>query len=392
MREISRRAALRAMAGAAGVGAVACTTRGGGRTAPSLPPLPAKAGELAIATWPLYIDVDPATKQRPTVDEFTKTTGIKVRYDEVIGDAEAFIEEVRPALAAGTPPEWDIAVLPNWLVGRLARDGSLQPLHHDALPAFAASAGPLFKNPSYDPANRYSAAWQGGITGIAYNPRQTLREITSFADLFDPAFAGRVGLLSDMLDTMTLAMLSLGIEVERATVADARRARDLLREHRSAVKGFFGEDHATALAKGDLALTMAWSGDIFDAQTTNPDLQFVVPKEGGIIWSDDMVILRGAAHPTDAHAWINHVYNPVFAGRIAASVHYVSPVPLARQVMLADAERLKDPAEKADAERAANSSLLFPTADTTDRLHRYPVLSDGEHRAWSELFAEVSSG
>lgn len=390
MREISRRAALRALAAGAAAGAVACT-RGRPSVTPTLRPLPAKAGELAIATWPHYIDVDPATKRRPTVDAFTKETGIAVRYDEVLEDAERFVRDLGPALAAGTPPKWDLAVLPSWLVGRLAADGALEPLHHDALPSFASFAGPLFVNPSYDRGNRHSAAWLGGMTGIAYNPNLTLRPITSIADLFDPLFAGRVGLLSDMLDTMAFAMLSLGVTLERATVGDARRARDLLRKERSKIKAFYGTDHATALANGDLAITMAWSTDIFEAQAKNPDLIFVVPKEGGVVWSDDMVILRGAAHPTDAHAWIDHVYDPVFAGRIAAQVHYIPPTPLARRVMLGEAARLKDPEEKADAERAANTSLLFPTSEDQARLHRVPVLTEAEHRAWADLFEEVAS-
>jgi spermidine/putrescine transport system substrate-binding protein len=388
--DLSRREALRLFGTAAALapfGLAACTNRG--TPEPALSPLPPKAGQLSIATWPRYIDLDEETGRRPSVDAFTKETGISVDYQEVITDSEAFARTVREAFAEGGPAQYDLAVISNRMVGRLAREGYLEPLHHDLLPNFAAHAGAAFREPTYDPKNRYAVAWQGGMTGLAYDPNLTKRPITSIADLFDDAFAGRVGLSAEMLDTMTLILLLQKVKPETATIADARAAKTFLAAERRKIRAFYGSDAIDALARGEVAITMAWSSDVFQVQADNPELVFVVPDEGGVLWSDDMVILRGAQHPTDAHAWMNHYYQPVPAARVAERVTYVSPVPDSRAVLLGEAVSIKDPDERAEAERIANSSLIYPTIDTLARLRRYPVLSEDEQRAWNDLFQEA---
>lgn len=390
MGEISRRDALRALGGLGAAAALAaCTKRSTGTPEPPLSPLPAKAGRLSIATWPGYIDVNEATGRRPSIDAFTAQTQIVVDYREILEDAAAFAEQVRAWVESGEPPPYDIAVVPSWLVGRMARAGHLERLHHDALKNVDASIGPLFDGPSYDPGNRYSVAWQGGITALGYDPNLTGRAVDSLTDLFHPDFAGRVGLSSEMLDTMSLMLLHLGIDPERATVADAGKARDLLVKERRKIRAFYGSDAAEALARGELALAMTWSTDILHLQADNPELLFVVPREGAVVWSDDMVILRGAPHLADAHAWIDHYYRPKVAAQVAERITYVTPVPGARPAMLARAAEVKDADERAELERIANSALVFPTAEMQTRLHRYPVLSEDEDRAWNAAFQEA---
>lgn len=392
MAEISRREALRLFGGAVAMAPLmgaACTNRG--KPEPRLSPLPPKAGKLSIATWPRYIDLDEETGRRPSVDAFTKETGITVDYQEVITDSESFARTVRASSEAGGPAPYDLAVISNRLVGQMAREGYLEPLHHDLLPNFDANAGRSFTGPTYDPSNRYSVAWQGGMTAIGYDPNLTKRPITSIADLFDPAFAGRVGLSAEMLDTMSLLLLLKGIDLEHATVADARAVATFLTSERRKIRAFYGSDAIDALARGEVALTLAWSSDLFQVQADNPELVFVVPDEGAVLWSDDMVILRRAEHPTDAHAWMNHYYHPVAAARVAERVTYVSPVPNSRAILLGEAVGIDDADERAEVERIANSALIYPTEQTMARLRRYPVLSEHEERAWNDLFQRAVS-
>ena len=127
-------------------------------------------------------------------------------------------------------------------------------------------------------------------------PGKTGRELTSFTDLWDPAFAGHVGMLTEMVDTMNLTLMSLGVDIQNATDDDVQRAKEKLIEQRDAgiVRQYYGQDYTRALAEGDVWATMAWSGDVLQLQLANPDLRFVVPEEGGILWVTPMELLRTA--------------------------------------------------------------------------------------------------
>jgi spermidine/putrescine transport system substrate-binding protein len=274
----------------------------------------------------------------------------------------------------------------------MIRLGYVEELLPLQLPNFRANAGAPFKSPPHDPGNRYSIPWQAGITGIAFNPRLTGRAIDSVGDLFDPAFRGKVGLFSELLDTVGLTFLLLGVDAQASTTADMRRVADKLAEVRRSgiVRGFYGNDYVDALGRGDLALTMAWSGDVFQLQNDNPELVFVVPKEGGILWVDNMVVPRGAANVAGAHAWMDYFYEPRVAADVTEYVQYISPVPAAQTLIQQDARDRPD--ERADLERTAGSELIFPTEATLSRLVRYRTLTEDEERTWNEMFQEATQG
>lgn len=370
--------------------AAACSVKGKPDAKPSvlgLQALPPAAGQLSIANWELYID--PKVWRR-----YARNTGTKVNYKEAILDNETFFGGIQPLLAAGKSIDYDIIVVSDWLVSKMARLGYLEPLHHDRLPNFAAHAGEIYKNPSYDPKNTYSIPWQAGITGIAYNEKLTKRPITKFEDLFDPAFKGRVGMLTEMRDTVNMTLLNIGVKnLQTAKIEDVERAVAKLKQQRDAaiVRDYYDNAFADALAHGDLALSLAWSGDVIQLTLDNPDLRFVVPEEGGILWVDSMVIPKDAAHPTDAHAWMNYVYEPRVAATIAEWVNYVTPVAAAKDIILADAAAASGE-DKAYLEGVASSELVFPSAASEDRLHTYKLLDEAEEKSWNELFQEVSEG
>ena len=342
------------------------------------------AGELDFANWPLYIDR--AKGKRPTIEDFQKATGITVNYKEVIDDNESFFGTIREPLANGQSVDWDLIVVTDWLIAKMIRLGYLEQLDHEMLKQFEANAGAVYKDPSYDPGNTHSVPWQSGITGIGYNPKLTKREITSFEDLFDPAFEGKVGMFTEMRDTMNLTLLGLGVDPQNATVEDAERAAQKLTEQRDAgiVRDYYGNNYADAFAREDLWATMAWSGDVFQLQFDNPDLQFVVPEEGGILWVDNMAIPKGAAHPVDAHMFMDYVYDPEVAAQITAWVNYICPVPAAQEIL----QEAKDKYTQT----VANSPLVFPTPEMEERLHHYKDLDEEEEEAWNELFGAVIQG
>jgi spermidine/putrescine transport system substrate-binding protein len=340
-------------------------------------------GELNFANWPAYIDK--VKGESPTVNDFEAATGIKVNYKEVVNDNLSFFGTIREPLASGQATEWDLIVVTDWLIAKMARLGYLESLDLSLLGNFSSNAGEIYKDPSYDPGNQHSVPWQSGITGIAYNPDITGREITSVEDLFDPEFKGKVGMMTEMRDTMNLVILGMGIDPQEATSDDAKAAQQKLLDQRTdgIVRQYYGNDYVQPLANGDLAITMAWSGDVLGKTLgANSKIKFVVPDEGGILWVDNMAIPQNAPNPIDAHEMMNFVYQPKIAAQMTAWINYISPVPAAQPIL----QKAKDSYTR----QVADSPLVFPTPEMESRLHHYKNLDEQEEAEWQGLFDEVT--
>ncbi len=339
-------------------------------------------GELVISTFPLYID--PGQPGAPgSVARFRTDTGISLRYVEDINDVRQFFARIQPQLAAGRPLAQDLVVLTGWMAERLIRLGWLEPLPLAQVPN-ARNLIPSLRQPSWDPQQRYSLPWQSGIAGIAYNIKATGRELRGIDDLFDPALKGRVSALLEMRDTMALLMLADGKDITRPTWAAAQPSFDRLEQARrdGQIRRFTGNDYQNDLLSGNLAACMGWSGDVAQLALEQPDLRFLVPESGGILWADVMVMPRGARHRREVAEWLNWVYDPIEAARIAAAVQYISPVEGVQQVLA------KDPATAA----LARNPLMFPDAAERQRLHSFGPLSDAEEARWEERFARITEG
>jgi spermidine/putrescine transport system substrate-binding protein len=341
-------------------------------------------GELNFANWPAYIDKKGGAS--PTLEQFSKETDITVNYKTVINDNLSFFGTIREPLANGQPIEWDLIVVTDWLVTKMADLGYLEQLDHSRLGNFHANAGEIYKDPTYDPRNLYSVPWQSGITGIAYNLELTGREIESSEELFNEEFAGQVGMLTEMRDTMNLTLLSEGINPQDATEEDARAAHEKLLAQREAgiVRQYYGNDYVQPLEQGELALTMAWSGDVLGAELSDPNIKFIVPKEGGILWVDNMVIPQNAAHPIDAMEMMNFVYQPEVAAQMTAWINYISPVPAAQDILKQSSD--------AYTRKVASSPLVFPTPEMEANLHHYKNIAGEEEELWDDMFNEVIQG
>jgi spermidine/putrescine transport system substrate-binding protein len=393
---ISRRDALKYAgmgAGALGLSAflAACGVEGTGTrpspTAASPSPLPPKAGQVQVANWPLYIDLEDG--ESGTLDAFEQQTGIDITYREDINDNDEFFgTDLRQQLSAGQPSGWDIITMSDWVIAKLIRLGWLQPLHHDLLPNCTANLDDGFRDPYFDPGRRYSFPWAAGITGIGYNKKLTGREITSIEDLFNPEFKGRVGMFSEMRDTVAFGLYRLGKNPVEATIEDVEQVAEMLRQQRDdgIVRAYYGNDYVDQLAGGNLALTMAWSGDVNALRADDPDLEFVVPDEGGTRWSDNMCIPLHAEHPADAHEWMNFVYQVEIAAQITEWVWYESPVRGVRELIREHAQ------EDESLLAVSESDLVWPSADVLANTFDYRDLSPEEEAAWHELFDPLVQG
>ena len=339
-------------------------------------------GTLNFANWPLYIDR--AKGENPTLNDFTEATDIAVNYDEVIQDNASFFGTIREPLANGEPIDYDLIVVTDWLIDKMARLGYLEEIDHERLTNFEANAAEIYKDPPFDPGNTYSIPWQSGITGIAYNRALTGRDLTSVGDLFDTEFAGKIGMFKEMRDTMNLMLLLNGVEPKEATIEDVEAVQQQLLKQvdDGIVRQYYGNEYADALARKDIVASIAWSGDVIQLTLDDPDLRFVVPDEGGILWVDNMAIPQNAANPIDAHEFMNFVYQPEIAAQIVGWVNYICPVPAAKEIL----------AETKGYESVADSPLVFPTPEMEANLHSYKILSEEEEQEWNDLFQQVLQG
>lgn len=347
-------------------------------------------GRLDFANWPYYIDYTQGGRQ--SLNAFTEETGIHVNYFHTIDGNASFLAEIEPYLEADLTPFYDLIVMTNGpQVSKLIDSGYLTPLDHTRLVNFDTHASELVRDPAWDPGNRYSVAWQSGITGIAYRPEAVEalgRTPTSLGDLFDPALEGRVGMMTDLQDLGSAALLAIGVEPERSDEQDWVKAAKGLREQRASgvVAGYYDQSYVQALRSGEVWISQAWSGDIFQQQQLGQEIEFVVPEEGAILWTDNMLIPKNAKHPADAMAMMDFVYRPDIAAMIADWVWYVCPVPAAARII---ARRFEHP-------EVASSPLVFPPTESMGPNGPYKAYkvfeSDDEALTWESIFGSIPLG
>src|ERR1019366_9087265 len=189
--------------------------------------------ELNFANWPYYIDV--LKGKHPTLDHFTAAKGVKVNYQEVIQDNSSFYAKIRPELAAGQATGYDIMVMTNNNpeLGYLIELGWLIPLDHSLTPNFNKFAGPLVTNPTFDPGNKYTMAWQSGWTSIGYNSSVVKDPGDSVDILFNKKYKGRVGMLNDPFELGCVGLLAIGVEPAKSKESDWVKAAKKLQQQKS---------------------------------------------------------------------------------------------------------------------------------------------------------------
>jgi spermidine/putrescine transport system substrate-binding protein len=344
--------------------------------------------ELVFANWPFYIDPggDDSFFETSSLQDFEELTGISVEYIEEINDNNEWFGKVQGQLSAGQSIERDIGVITDWMAGRFISLGWVEEINKANVPN-AVNLVDALKSPGFDPDRTYTLPWQSGFTAIGYDPERTGRALTSINDIFDPAFAGRVTMLTEMRDTLGLVMLGLDIDPATATVDDARAATERMQTavDDGQIRRFTGNDYGDDLASGNVWAAFAWSGDVIQLQLDNPNLRFLVPAEGLMLWSDNMIIPKGAENKASAEALMDYVYEPVVAAKIASWVNFVSPVVGAQQAIRDLGAEIGDD----DLAALADDPLIFPDEATLANSHIFKQLDEEEERQFNELFEAV---
>jgi spermidine/putrescine transport system substrate-binding protein len=312
---------------------------------------------LVFSNWPYYMDYDEKTKRHPSLDLFAKRYGVKVKYTEDINDNAPFFGKIQAPLSRGRSIGRDIIVMTDNspYPALLIKKGWVEKIDKSVLPNLK-NVQPALKHPPFDPNHDYTMPWQSGMTGIGYNEKQSKPVTTIDQLLTDRKLKGKVTLLANLGDTLPLVVLSNGDNPSKIDDAAFNRAIKKIKKARDSgqIRQFTGNDYAPLLQKGDVAAAVAWSGDIF--QLNDKRVHWLLPKAGGAIWTDHMLIPHGGDAYT-ASVYMNFVYDRKIAAMIDGDIAYISPVKGASRVLL-----------KSDPKRARNV-LLFPTPAMQARLH-----------------------
>jgi spermidine/putrescine transport system substrate-binding protein len=269
----------------------------------------AKAGEVNVHNWDTYIG-------ETTLQDFTETTGIAVRYDLFASNDELFAK-----LREGNPG-YDVIFPSNDYVERMIFADMLLLLDDTRIPN-RANIDPAFADPPFDPGRRYSLPYFWGTVGIGY--RISKGSPKAWAELFEgDAYAGRMSLLNS-LDTIQSTLKYLGYSLNTEDPAQIEEAAEVLIGVKPKIKTFAPDSGQDLLISGEVDACLEYNGDILQVMEEDDDLSYVVPTEGAILWEDAMCIPKGGPNPDNAHAFINFILEPEVHGAIAEYVRYPCP-------------------------------------------------------------------
>src|SRR5579875_1304827 len=197
-------------------------------------------------------------------------------------------------------------------------------------------------------------------------------------------------MFGDTTDMPNTAILAIGVDPPHSTVKDWQKAAAWLKRQKQTgvVRPYYDQSYIDALSKGDVYLSMAYSGDIYQANLSGATLEFVVPKEGALLWSDCMCIPQHSANPLGALDLMNFVYRPDIAAMITEYVAYITPVAAARKVILSQAAHAGASTKQSDMS-LANSSLVFPSSNASKNFHYYANVTQKQQNEWNNLFEPI---
>lgn len=286
----------------------------------------AQRKQVNVYNWDTYIG-------ETTLDDFTRATGIDVRYDLFASSDELFAK-----LREGNPG-YDVIFPSNNYVERMIVANMLLPLDHAALPNIA-NLDPRFADPNFDPGLKHSVPYFWGTQGLGY--RKSKANPTKWADiLLSDRYKGRISLLNDT-DIIRMALKFLGFSLNTEDPGEVDQAAATLIAAKPNIKAFAPDTGQDLLISGEVDVAMEWSGDILQVMAEDDDLDFIVPEEGTLLWVDCMAVPTGAPNVDNAHAFINFILTPEVHAAIAREIHYALPNAAAKELI--SAEDLQNPA------------------------------------------------
>ena len=333
---------------------------------PTAAPPVVTSKELNLYAWSEYVPQE-------LLDAFAKEYKVKVNYDTYASN-----EELLAKLQAGKT-NYDVIIPSDYTVAIMIAQKMLEPVDLDHTPNFVNVDDP-FKSLPFDPGNKYSVPYQWGSVGIAVNTAKVSKPITKYADLWDPAFKGKLVVLDDEREIIGMALLVLGYDKNSTDPAQLEAAKKKLIELKPNIKLFDSDSPKTALLSGEVVAGVVWNGEAALAHQENPKITYVLPEEGMGLWYDNMAIPKGAPHKDAATAFINFVLRPEMSILVTQFFPYSSVNKVALELLKTKEpdtykQYMEFPATNPPADAVKKGKIIIDVGDAT--------------KLWDKVWTEV---
>ncbi|RKD27183.1 spermidine/putrescine transport system substrate-binding protein [Caminicella sporogenes DSM 14501] len=316
---------------------------------------------LNVYNWGDYID-------ESVIKEFEKKYGIKVNY-EMFDTNEAMYAKIK---SGGV--NYDVAFPSDYMISKMIKEDMLYKIDFNNIPNYKY-IDERFKNLEYDPNSEYSVPYMWGTVGILYNKKMVKDKVDSWNILWDEKYKKQIIMQDSQRETIGVALQKLGYSVNTKNIKELEEAKRELIKQKPLVLAYVVDEVKDKMVSGEAALAVVWAGDAVAMKEENPDLEFVVPKEGSNFFVDAMVIPKTSKHKKEAEMFINFMCEPEIAFKNTDYIKYSTPHTEARKML--------DP-------KVANDPVAYPSDEVLKRCEVYKDLSDiakEYDRIWTEIKA-----
>ena len=324
-----------------------------------------KNGQVIVYNWGEYIDPE-------IIDLFEEETGIDVIYEEFETN-----EIMYPKIQSGAIA-YDVVCPSDYMIQRMIENDLLAEINYDHIPNLKYIGDNYMKmSRQFDPENKYSVPYLWGTVGILYNKKMVDEPVDSWGILWDKKYEDSILMQDSVRDAFAVALKYLGYSLNSTDLDELEAAKNLLIEQKPLVQAYVIDQVRDKMIGGEAALGVIYSGEALYCQQENPDLDYVIPKEGTNIWIDSWVIPKNAEHKENAEEFINFLCRPDIAKMNFDYITYSTPNTAAREL-------IEDP-------KIRNSKIAFPDAKDLSRCETFRFLGDKADATYNELWREVKS-
>jgi spermidine/putrescine-binding protein len=323
-------------------------------------------GKVYVYNWGEYIDPE-------TLDMFEKETGIQVIYDEFDTN-----ETMYPKVEAGAS-NYDVVCPSDYMIQKMIDNDLLQELNWDNIPNAKANIGAQYyeQSEAFDPGNRYAVPYCWGTVGILYNKTMVDEPVTSWSILWDEKYADSILMQDSVRDLFMVGLKSLGYSMNSTDEKELNEAKDLLIQQKPLVQAYVIDQVRDKMIGNEAALGVIYSGEAIFTQRENPDLEYVIPKEGTNVWIDGWVIPKNAENVENAEKFIDFMCRGDIALLNFDYITYSTPNTAAQALIEDDDIR--------------NSKIAFPDLSQYDGLETFSYLGDDADALYNDLWKEIKS-
>lgn len=321
--------------------------------------------QVIIYNWGEYIDPE-------VLDMFEEETGIQVIYEEFETN-----EIMYPKIQSGAIA-YDLVCPSDYMIQKMIQNDLLQPLNFDNIPN-AKNIGQVYyeKSRQFDPDNQYSIPYCWGTVGILYNTKMVEEPIDSWTVLWDTQYKDNILMQDSVRDAFAVALKTLGYSLNSTSIHELTQAKDLLVQQKPLVQAYVIDQVRDKMIGNEAAIGVIYSGEAIYTQTENPDLAYVVPKEGSNMWIDSWVMPKNAPNKENAEKFLDFLCRPEIALMNFEYITYSTPNEKAREL-------IEDPAIR-------NSEIAFPGDSLLSRCETFTYLGEDADEVYNQLWREVKS-